>query len=360
MLYNKWLNLKDQNLRWENVAQKQTKLLEEVLEELATVKDKNESLEQEVRKLKKVQQKGLPRFVHGRTSESGAKGACQEPRVAYLMRSRMRHQKMDAALLGVIFRKIKKHQAWSQDTELSVTQRGKRSKCVRKWCEMIFRGVIVKSVQDNSNECRGHSVRMGKGSWSRRRHMTEAWSSTEAGRRVIRQGENDDVLVQRMHISWGRKTWCGAHLLGEKSTFGMKISRDRDTEADLIERERSSWRCSWVVLKQWLKYLTEKRHKRKVTQENGGKESYVDVTDPCLTDFKFYPQYGGCRELLPRAMPELVNTCKRLILRQSPTAECCLRIRRTPMWCLCSIITPQLAALVNANDVSDAVGVICQ
>ncbi|KAF3499510.1 hypothetical protein F2Q69_00042470 [Brassica cretica] len=62
--------------------------------------------------------------------------------------------------------------------------------------------------------------------------------------------------------------------------------------------------------------------------------------------------HGQCRVL--------VNACKRLILRQSPTAECCLRIRRTPMWCLCSIITPQLAALVNANDVSDAVGVICQ
>uniref|UniRef100_A0A0D3CGN4 Uncharacterized protein n=1 Tax=Brassica oleracea var. oleracea TaxID=109376 RepID=A0A0D3CGN4_BRAOL len=54
--------------------------LEEVLEELGTVKDKNESLEQEVRKVRKVQQKGLPRFVHGRTSESGAKGACQEVR----------------------------------------------------------------------------------------------------------------------------------------------------------------------------------------------------------------------------------------------------------------------------------------
>ncbi|KAF3510215.1 hypothetical protein F2Q69_00004193 [Brassica cretica] len=102
----------------------------------------------------------------------------------------MAKKNMDAALLGVIFKKIKKHQAWSQDTELSVTQRGRRSKCVRKWCEMIFRGEIVKSLQDNSNECRGHSVRMGKGSWSRRRHMTEAWSSTEAGRRVIRQVRN--------------------------------------------------------------------------------------------------------------------------------------------------------------------------
>ncbi|KAG5397294.1 hypothetical protein IGI04_019108 [Brassica rapa subsp. trilocularis] len=75
------------------------------------------------------------------------------------------------------------------------------------------------------------------------------------------QRKNGDVLVQRMHISWGRKAWCGAHLMGEKSTFGMKVSRDRDTEADLIEREKLL-EVFWVVLEQWLKYLTEKRHKR--------------------------------------------------------------------------------------------------
>ncbi|KAG5384752.1 hypothetical protein IGI04_036222 [Brassica rapa subsp. trilocularis] len=69
-----------ENLRLEDMAQKQNELLKEMLEELATVKEKNESLEQEVRKLRKVQQKGLPRFVHGSTSESGAKGACQEVR----------------------------------------------------------------------------------------------------------------------------------------------------------------------------------------------------------------------------------------------------------------------------------------
>ncbi|KAF2552874.1 hypothetical protein F2Q68_00036793 [Brassica cretica] len=47
-------------------------------------------------------------------------------------------------------------------------------------------------------------------------------SSTGASDRdayAIKEGENDDVLVQRMHISWGRKAWCGAHLVGEKSTF---------------------------------------------------------------------------------------------------------------------------------------------
>ncbi|KAF3510038.1 hypothetical protein F2Q69_00008744 [Brassica cretica] len=79
---------------------------------------------------------------------------------------------------------------------------------------MTFRRVIVKSLEDNSNECRGHSVWIGKGSWSRRRHMKEARSSIEAGRRVVRQGENGDVLVQRMHISYGRKAWCGAHFVG--------------------------------------------------------------------------------------------------------------------------------------------------
>ncbi|KAF2597871.1 hypothetical protein F2Q68_00009277 [Brassica cretica] len=115
----------------------------------------------------------------------------------------MRHQKMDAALVGVILRLIKKHQVWSQDTRLFVAQRGRRSKCVRKWCEMIFRGVIVKSLQENSNECRGHSVRMGKGSWSRRRHMTEAWSSTEAGRRIVRQVRQIVMQYLLFHCSRG-------------------------------------------------------------------------------------------------------------------------------------------------------------
>ncbi|KAF3548521.1 hypothetical protein DY000_02008959 [Brassica cretica] len=53
---------------------------------------------------------------------------------------------------------------------------------------------------------------MRKGSWSRRQHMKEAKSSTEADRR----GENGDVLVQSMHISWGRRAWCGAYLVGKK------------------------------------------------------------------------------------------------------------------------------------------------
>lgn len=55
----------------------------------------------------------------------------------------------------------------------------------------------------------------------------------------------------------------------------------------------------------------------------------------------------------------LIKACTSSILR-SPTVQCCLRIRRTPMWCVCSIITPQLAATINADKLNYAVGVIRQ
>lgn len=34
-----------------------------------------------------------------------------------------------------------------------------------------------------------------------------------------------DVLIYMVLISWGRKAWCGAHLVGEKSTIGVEVSR---------------------------------------------------------------------------------------------------------------------------------------
>lgn len=85
VLLNKWLRVKDQNLRLEDMVLKQNELLEELREELAAVNEKYESLEQKVSKVKKVatgevQQKGLSHFVHGSTSKSGVKEACQEVR----------------------------------------------------------------------------------------------------------------------------------------------------------------------------------------------------------------------------------------------------------------------------------------
>ncbi|KAF2619262.1 hypothetical protein F2Q68_00038733 [Brassica cretica] len=63
--------------------------------------------------------------------------------------------------------------------------------------EMIFRRVIVKSIQDNSYECKGHSVWIRNGSWSRKQHMKEA-----RGRMVM--------FWYRECISHGEKSmvWC--------------------------------------------------------------------------------------------------------------------------------------------------------
>ncbi|KAF3536706.1 hypothetical protein F2Q69_00022237 [Brassica cretica] len=54
------------------------------------------------------------------------------------------------------------------------------------------------------------------------RSRSKGSSTGASGRDAV---ENGDVLGQRMHILWGRKTWCGAHLMREKSTFGVEVSR---------------------------------------------------------------------------------------------------------------------------------------
>ncbi|GMH21793.1 hypothetical protein Nepgr_023635 [Nepenthes gracilis] len=45
----------------------------------------------------------------------------------------------------------------------------------------------------------------------------------------------------------------------------------------------------------------------------------------------------------------LINACKPVILMQPPTPFCCQRIRVTPAECICSVITPKLAPLVNVE-----------
>ncbi|KAF2589982.1 hypothetical protein F2Q70_00039249 [Brassica cretica] len=63
-MLNKWLNLKNENLRLQHNLVQSREQYEDLAEELAA----------------EVQQKGLLHFVHGSTSKSGAKGACQEVR----------------------------------------------------------------------------------------------------------------------------------------------------------------------------------------------------------------------------------------------------------------------------------------
>ncbi|KAF2582571.1 hypothetical protein F2Q68_00005937 [Brassica cretica] len=85
--------------------------------------------------------------------------------------------------------------------------------------------------------------------------MKVARSSTEVGREVARQVRqivmqyllfrcsrgcvmiiHEETDGWRMHISWGRKAWCGAHLVGEKSTFDVcpEVVADVVAEADVV------------------------------------------------------------------------------------------------------------------------------
>lgn len=45
----------------------------------------------------------------------------------------------------------------------------------------------------------------------------------------------------------------------------------------------------------------------------------------------------------------LVNACKAVITRKPPTPYCCERLRVTHVSCVCPVITPQLAALIDVN-----------
>ncbi|KAL9665102.1 hypothetical protein QQ045_020512 [Rhodiola kirilowii] len=51
-----------------------------------------------------------------------------------------------------------------------------------------------------------------------------------------------------------------------------------------------------------------------------------------------------------------INACKPLLWGQDPSAECCYRIRITPEYCVCPVVTPKLAALVT--DLGKAIRII--
>ncbi|XP_008795247.1 uncharacterized protein LOC103711052 [Phoenix dactylifera] len=44
-----------------------------------------------------------------------------------------------------------------------------------------------------------------------------------------------------------------------------------------------------------------------------------------------------------------INACKAVVYGQLPSPQCCQRARVTHVECVCSIVTPKLAALVNVN-----------
>ncbi|KAI3828929.1 hypothetical protein L1987_03040 [Smallanthus sonchifolius] len=44
-----------------------------------------------------------------------------------------------------------------------------------------------------------------------------------------------------------------------------------------------------------------------------------------------------------------VNACKSMLYGRLPSPSCCQRIRVSHIKCICSVLTPKLAALINVN-----------
>ncbi|KAF3337774.1 putative lipid transfer [Carex littledalei] len=44
-----------------------------------------------------------------------------------------------------------------------------------------------------------------------------------------------------------------------------------------------------------------------------------------------------------------INACKPVVYGMAPSAQCCERVRVTHLECVCPIITPKLAALINVD-----------
>lgn len=54
---------------------------------------------------------------------------------------------------------------------------------------------------------------------------------------------------------------------------------------------------------------------------------------------------GECKE----ERRVLVNACKSLLARVGPSSFCCQRLRVSHVECVCPVITPKLAALIDVN-----------
>uniref|UniRef100_A0A7N0UVZ6 Bifunctional inhibitor/plant lipid transfer protein/seed storage helical domain-containing protein n=1 Tax=Kalanchoe fedtschenkoi TaxID=63787 RepID=A0A7N0UVZ6_KALFE len=55
------------------------------------------------------------------------------------------------------------------------------------------------------------------------------------------------------------------------------------------------------------------------------------------------PTAAQCKEMRRLG----VNACKSILNGAQPSAECCHRIRVTPIQCVCSVVTPEIAVIVR-------------
>ncbi|KAJ0482949.1 putative bifunctional inhibitor/plant lipid transfer protein/seed storage helical [Helianthus annuus] len=70
--------------------------------------------------------------------------------------------------------------------------------------------------------------------------------------------------------------------------------------------------------------------------------------------FSATPSAGQCKK--ERRL--VVNLCKSLLYGQLSSPSCCQRIRASHIECICSVLTPKLADLVNENRFIDLLRVV--
>ncbi|KAF2539303.1 hypothetical protein F2Q68_00022119 [Brassica cretica] len=286
-----------------------------------------------------VHQKGLSHFVQGSTSKSGAKEACQECNNMKLRQEVLKHgcaagtrKETDRCIINCVRPSKKQHRMCSWfcgkvgHKKVKCFAREKSRNMTKKVNEETS-GEGCSSVESNlevdqeaSNLELGHEVVCGTkekeieralgvdGEGLMVKKMTHdgskvlniSWSkgsSTGASGHDAILGENGDVLVQSMHISWGRKSWCGAHLVGEKSTFCVEVSSAMRRALDLTLAEKKMNLAEWALncyKKGMLDQIVDPFLKGKITPECFKKFAEINRYEMCTRPGHRETVYGRC------------------------------------------------------------------
>ncbi|KAF3535815.1 hypothetical protein F2Q69_00023379 [Brassica cretica] len=140
----------------------------------------------------------------------------KKPKVAYVMRSRIGRSE-DVCSSGRSDLEVDQGASSLEPGHEVVC--GTKGKEIERALGVDGEGLVVKKMTHEGSQVLNRSWSKGSSTDASDRDAVLVIYSAAAG-----VGENGDVLVQRMHISWGRKAWCGAYLVGEKNTFGVEVS----------------------------------------------------------------------------------------------------------------------------------------
>ncbi|KAF3564607.1 hypothetical protein DY000_02017996 [Brassica cretica] len=329
VLLNKWLNLKNENLRLQHDLVQSREENEELAEELAAVHEKNESLEQEgvtQEVLQRAAVSNKPKVVHQcnnmKLRQEVLKHGCAagtrketDRCIINCVRPSKKQHRMCSWFCGKVGHK--KVKCFAREKSRNMTKKV-NEETSGEGCSSVESNLEVD--QEASNLELGHEVVCGTkekeieralgvdGEGLMVKKMTHdgskvlniSWSkgsSTGASGHDAILGENGDVLVQSMHISWGRKSWCGAHLVGEKSTFCVEVSSAMRRALDLTLAEKKMNLAEWALncyKKGMLDQIVDPFLKGKITPECFKKFAEINRYEMCTRPGHRETVYGRC------------------------------------------------------------------